>query len=135
MAQHYLLKQNISVIRRIRKTDNNRIARVSGARIVNRPEEIQESDIGTQCGLFDIRKIGDDYFTFMVECKNPKACTILLRGASKDVLNEMERNLQDALAVAKNIMINPKLVPGGGATEMAISAKLLESAKSVEGLQ
>ena len=85
MAQHYLLKQNISCIRRIRKTDNNRIARVTGAKIVNRPEEIQESDIGTQCGLFDIRKIGDDYFTFMVECKNPKACTILLRGASKDV--------------------------------------------------
>mmetsp|Transcript_41206 Transcript_41206/g.36541 ORF Transcript_41206/g.36541 Transcript_41206/m.36541 type:complete len:560 (-) Transcript_41206:437-2116(-) len=135
LAQHYLLKQNISCIRRIRKTDNNRIARVTGAKIVNRPEEIQESDIGTQCGLFDIRKIGDDYFTFMVECKNPKACTILLRGASKDVLNEMERNLQDALAVAKNIMINPKLVPGGGATEMAISAKLLEFAKSVEGLE
>lgn len=85
MAQHYLLKQNISVIRRIRKTDNNRIGRVTGAKIVNRPEEIQESDIGTQCGLFDIKKIGDDYFTFMTECKNPKACTILLRGASKDV--------------------------------------------------
>ena len=81
------MKQNISVIRRVRKTDNNRIARVSGATIVNRPEEIQESDIGKDCGLFEIKKIGDDYFTYFLECKNPKACTINLRGASKDVYN------------------------------------------------
>jgi len=134
LAQHFLLKENISVIRRIRKTDNNRIARVSGAKIVNRPEEIQESDIGKECGLFDIRKIGDDYFTYFVECKAPKACTILLRGASKDVLNEMERNLHDALAVARNIMVNPKLVPGGGAIEMELSHRLLEKAKGIEGL-
>ena len=85
LAQHFLLKQNISVIRRVRKTDNNRIARVSGAKIVNRPEEIQESDVGTLCGLFEVRKIGDDYFTFFVESKAPKACSIVLRGASKDV--------------------------------------------------
>jgi T-complex protein 1 subunit gamma len=135
LAQHFLLKQDIACIRRVRKTDNNRIARVSGAKIVNRPEEIQEGDIGTLCGLFDIRKIGDDYFTFFVESKNPKACTILLRGASKDVLNEIERNLHDALAVARNIMVNPKLLPGGGATEMELSHRLLEKAKTVEGLQ
>jgi len=93
-AQHFLMKGgNCTVIRRIRKTDNNRISRVCGATIVNRPEELLESDVGTECGLFEIRKIGDDYFTFMTECKNPKACTILLRGASKDVLNEIERNL------------------------------------------
>jgi len=135
LAQHFLLKQNISVLRRVRKTDNNRIARVSGARIVNRPEEIQEADIGTGCGLFEVKKIGDDYFTFFVECKAPKACTILLRGASKDVLNEIERNLQDALHVARNIIQNPKLIPGGGAIEMELSHKLLEKAKTVEGLQ
>lgn len=93
LAQHYLLQQNISVIRRIRKTDNNRLARVCGAKIVNRTEEIQESDIGTECGLFEIRKIGDEYFSYFVQCKKPQACTIVLRGASKDILNEMERNL------------------------------------------
>lgn len=93
-AQHFLMKGgNCTVIRRIRKTDNNRISRVTGATIVNRPEELQESDVGTECGLFEIKKIGDEYFSFMTECKNPKACTILLRGASKDVLNEIERNL------------------------------------------
>lgn len=61
------------------------------------------------------------YFTFLTECKNPKACTILLRGASKDILNEVERNLQDAMNVARNIMQEPFLVPGGGAAEMALA--------------
>lgn len=68
LAQHFLMKGNVSVIRRVRKTDNTRIARVSGATIVNRPEELQESDVGTRCGLFEIRKIGDEYFTYFVEC-------------------------------------------------------------------
>merc|ERR1719487_458942 len=90
LAQHFLMKANCSVIRRIRKTDNNRVARITGATIVNRTEELQESDIGTRCGTFSIRKIGDEYFTYMVDCKDPKACTVLMRGATKDVLNEME---------------------------------------------
>lgn len=135
-AQHFLLKYgNCTVIRRIRKTDNNRVARVSGATIVNRPEELQESDVGTECGLFEIKKIGDEYFSFMTECKNPKACSILLRGASKDVLNEIERNLHDALGVARNVMINPKLVPGGGAVEMELSCRLMEYSTQIEGVQ
>lgn len=53
------------------------------------------------------------FFAF-IQGKNPKACTIILRGASKDVLNEVERNLQDAMAVARNVMLDPRLVPGGG---------------------
>jgi hypothetical protein len=61
LAQHYLLKANISAIRRVRKTDNNRIARVCGATIVSRTDELQESDVGTGCGLFEIRKYGDEY--------------------------------------------------------------------------
>ena len=61
------------------------------------------------------------YFTFLVECKDPKACTILLRGASKDILNEVERNLLDAMNVARNVMVEARLVPGGGACEMAVS--------------
>lgn len=130
LAQHFLLKKNISVIRRIRKTDNNRIARVTGATIVNRAEELDESHVGTQCGLFEVRKIGDEYFTFLTECENPKACSVLLRGASKDVLNEMERNLHDAWSVARNIILEPKLLPGGGAAEMHLSMKLKELAKS-----
>ncbi|CAL8096463.1 unnamed protein product [Calicophoron daubneyi] len=136
LAQHFLVKAGISVIRRLRKTDNLRIARAAGATIVSRPEEIREEDIGTQAGLFEIRPIGDEYFTFITKCKNPKACTILLRGASKDVLNEVERNLQDAMCVARNVMLEKRLVPGGGAVEMALGQVMTEKAKSaVSGVQ
>jgi T-complex protein 1 subunit gamma len=83
LAQHFFVKAGISAIRRIRKTDANRIARATGATIVSRTEEISEEDIGTRCGLFDIRKIGDEYFTFLEQCEDPKACSIILRGASK----------------------------------------------------
>ncbi|KAJ8101114.1 chaperonin Cpn60/TCP-1 family [Lipomyces tetrasporus] len=134
LAQHYLLKGNVTALRRVRKTDNNRIARATGATIVNRIEDLRESDVGTQCGLFNIELIGDEYFTFLTKCQNPRACTILLRGPSKDILNEIERNLQDAMSVARNVFFEPRLSPGGGATEMAISVKLAEKAKNIEGV-
>ena len=121
LAQHFLMKNNITAIRRLRKTDNNRIARsvtiivngcnlvcyvegvvlgcdgvlcmcvcrVCGAVICNRTDELSESDVGTECGLFEVRMIGDEYFTYLVDCKEPKACTIVLRGASKDILHEV----------------------------------------------
>lgn len=120
LAQHFLLKANISVLRRVKKTDNNRIARATGATIVNRTDEIREEDIGTGCGLFEVVKIGDEYFSFINNCKEPKACTLMLRGASKDMLNELERNLQDALCVTRNLVLEPFIVPGGGCTEMVV---------------
>jgi T-complex protein 1 subunit gamma len=136
LCQHILMKgNNITMIRRIRKTDNNRLARVCGATIVNRPEELQESDVGTLCNLFEVKKIGDDYFTFITGSTKPEACSILLRGASKDVLNEIERNLQDAMQVARSVILNPKLVPGGGALEMELAHRLTEHSKKIEGLQ
>jgi len=133
LAQHFLMKANISVIRRLRKTDNTRVAKVCGAHVVNRTEELTESSVGTRCGLFTVKKIGDEYFTFMVQCEDPKACTVVLRGATKDVLNEMERNLQDAFCVARNIIMYPYLLPGGGAIEMEIAARLKDQAKTLEG--
>lgn len=135
LAQHYLMKANITAIRRIRKTDNNRIARACAARVVSRIDELREEDVGTGAGLFEIKKIGDEYFTFITDCKDPKACTILLRGASKDILAEVERNLQDAMQVCRNVLLDPHLVPGGGATEMAVAHALTEKSKSMTGVE
>ena len=70
----------------------------------------------------------------MTECENPTACSIVLRGASKDVLNEIERNLHDAMGVARNVLNNPKLVPGGGALEMELACRLTEMGNQVEGI-
>jgi len=75
------------------------------------------------------------YFTFLTECTTPKACTILLRGPSKDILNEIDRNLADAMSVARNVVFNPTLVPGGGAVEMAISVGLHARARAVTGVE
>ncbi|KAL5111706.1 T-complex protein 1 subunit gamma [Taenia crassiceps] len=136
LAQHFLVKAGISVVRRLRKTDCLRIGRCTGATIVSRTDEIKEDDIGTGAGLFEVKLIGDEYFTFITGCKDPKACTILLRGASKDVLNEIERNLQDAMSVVRSAFMDPRLVPGGGALEMALAQELGQKAKSaVSGVQ
>ncbi|ORX35817.1 GroEL equatorial domain-like protein [Piromyces finnis] len=97
-------------------------------------DDLKESDVGTGCGLFEVQKIGDEYFTFLTKCKDPKACTIMLRGPSKDILNEIERNLQDAMAVARNVVFEPKLCPGGGATEMAISVGLAKNSQNISGV-
>lgn len=134
LAQHYLLKGNVTALRRVRKTDNNRISRATGATIVNRIEDLREADVGTKCGLFNIELIGDEYYTFITKCEDPQACTVLLRGPSKDILNEIERNLQDAMSVARNVYFEPRLAPGGGATEMAISVRLAEKAKQIGGV-
>jgi len=96
--------------------------------------KIQESDIGTGCGLFEVRKIGDEYFAFLEQCTDAKACTVLLRGGSKDVLNEIERNLQDAMQVVRNVFFDPRMLPGGGATELAISTAIAKSADDLEGI-
>lgn len=131
LAQHYLMKENISCLRRVKKTDNNRIGRVCGATIVNRVEELREEDVGTSAGLFKVEKIGDEYFAYIVESKEPKACTVVLRGPSKDILNEVERNLQDAMCVCRNIMLDPLLVPGGGAVEMAVGKVLSDKSDTI----
>jgi T-complex protein 1 subunit gamma len=135
IAQHFLMKANISVLRRLRKSDNNRVARACNATIVTRTDELSEHHVGTGAGRFEVKKIGDEYFTFITECINPKACTILLRGPSKDILNEVERNLQDALHVTKNIMLNPRLVTGGGSIEMAISQALTKKSSLIAGVE
>ncbi|KAJ2352977.1 T-complex protein 1 subunit gamma [Coemansia erecta] len=136
LAQHFLVKNNITALRRMRKTDNNRIARATGARIVSSVDELKEQDVGTDCGLFSVEKIGDEYFTFLTKCRAPKACTILLRGPGKDTLNEIDRNLQDAMCVARNVLFSPYLCPGGGATEMALAVQLAQRAKAdIDGVE
>ncbi|XP_042421854.1 T-complex protein 1 subunit gamma-like [Zingiber officinale] len=87
LACHYLSKAGVSAIRRLRKTDNNRIDKACGGVV----------------GCLRSKNFGDEFFAFIVDCKDPKACTVLLRGASKDLLNEVERNLQwlyEAAAIA-----------------------------------
>jgi len=134
LAIHYLVKAGITAIRRIRKTDNNRLAKCTGATIVNKVDEIQETDIGQKCGLYKCEKLGDEWWSYFVECDEPKACTILLRGGTRDTQYETARNLNDAMQVARNVLANPKLLPGGGATEMAVAQALKKKSLQIEGV-
>jgi T-complex protein 1 subunit gamma len=74
------------------------------------------------------------YFAFLEKCSDAKACTVMLRGGSKDVLNEIERNLQDCMQVVRNVVFDPRMLPGGGATELAIATALSKSVDEVEGI-
>lgn len=74
------------------------------------------------------------YFAFLEQCADAKACTVLLRGGSRDVLNEIERNLQDAMQVVRNVVFDPRMLPGGGATELAIAAAINKNLDNVEGI-
>lgn len=133
LAEHLLAEAGVSVIRRTRKTDLQRIAKASGARIVHRTRDLNEEDVGTWAKLFEVKTIGDEPFTFITGADRAQACTILLRGAAKDVLHEVERSLQDAMNVARSIVSDPLLVVGGGAFEMALSARLLSKAATLGG--
>ncbi|KAE9550665.1 hypothetical protein FO519_006126 [Halicephalobus sp. NKZ332] len=134
MAQHFLVKAGITALRRLKKTDNNRLARVTGATICHDTKDLTEEDVGTLADLYEIVKIGDEYFTFITSEKST-ATTILLRGPSKDVINEVERNLQDAVNCVRNVLLNPRVVPGGGAIEMALATALDEKSKTIEGVR
>lgn len=139
IAQHFLAKAGISAIRRVRKPDLVRIARATGASTITRCDLLTEKEVGTNCELFEIRKIGDEYYSYFEGCKDPSretlgVCTLVLRGGSDDVLREMERNLADAMAVAKNLMQDPRIVPGGGATEMALATHIREEANKLSGV-
>merc|ERR1719353_2736123 len=82
----------------------------------------------------EVQKMCEEYFTYLVDCEDPKACTVLLRGGTKDVLNEIERNLHDGFAMAKNLLVEPKQLPGGGACEMEVAARMAERAKGIDGI-
>lgn len=128
IAVHHLMCSGISVIRRVRKTDNDRLVRVTGATVVGDVLQLRKSDIGTRCGLFEIRTVNNDQYAFFEDCVEPKACTLILRGPSKDILDEVARNVQDALSVARNILLDPFVVPGGGACEVQLCRLLEEKA-------
>ena len=91
-----------------------------GARIVNDTCDLRDDDVGTTADLYEIKKIGDEYFTY-VTSEQTTAVTVVLRGPSKDIINEVDRNIQDAVNCVRNVLLNPRIVPGAGAIEMALS--------------
>ncbi|MEK0339970.1 MAG: thermosome subunit beta [Nitrosopumilus sp.] len=132
MAQHYLAKTGIIAVRRIKESDLEKLARATGARIVTNLDDLFEKDLGN-ADIVEERKIEEDKWVFVEGCKHPKSVTLLLRGGSQRVVDEVERSVHDALMVVKDVMENPLIVAGGGAPETFAATKLRSWAKSLEG--
>jgi thermosome len=132
LVQHYLAKAGIFASRRLKESDMEKISKATGARIVGSLDELTSEDLGT-CGMVEERKIGESNMVFITECKNPKSVSIIIRGGTDHVIDEVERALHDALRVIGVALEDGKVVPGAGAPEIEISLRLASYASTVGG--
>ncbi len=132
IAQHFLAKEGIYTVRRAKKSDMEKLAKATGAKVVANLEGLTKSDLG-YAGNVEERKIGEDKMTFVTDCKNPKAVSILIRGTTEHVVDELERGLHDALSVVKVALEDGKMTAGGGAMATAVSMGLRDYAPTVGG--
>ncbi len=132
LAQHFLAKAGIYAIRRAKKSDMEKLAKATSATIVNTLDDLKANVLGTAGKVFE-KKIGDDTFTFITECKEAKAVSILLRGGTEHVVDEAERALEDALSVVAVALEDGKMTPGGGAAATEIAMQLRSFAPTVGG--
>jgi thermosome len=132
IAQHYLAKAGILSIRRVKESDVTKLARATGANVVTGLNGLTKADIG-EAGLVEERKIEDDKWTCVEGCKNPKAVTVLIRGGSQRVIDEVERDIHDAIMVIKDVLEKPGIVGGGGAVEEELSSRLMKWSSTLQG--
>ena len=132
MAQHFLARKGILVVRRIKKSDVEKLAKATGGKIVTKLDSITAADLG-YANLVEERKVGDDKMTFIEGCKHPLAVTILIRGATQRIVDEAERSIHDALCVIRDVVEEPKVVAGGGAPELEVSRQLKKYAETLPG--
>jgi len=132
MIQHFLSRKGILAVRRIKKSDMEKLAKATGGKIVTNLDDMNPADLG-YASLVEERKIGDDKMTFVEGCKNPRAVTILIRGGTERIVDEAERSLHDALCVVRDIVEEPKVVAGGGAPELEVSRVLKKYAETLPG--
>jgi len=132
LAMHYMAKAGILGLRRVKKSDMEKLAKATGAKLVNNPKDVKPEDLG-EADLVEVRKIQDDKSVFVTGCKNPKAVSILIRGGTEHVVDEIERSLEDATSVVAVAIEDGKMVTGGGSTFMELSMKVREYAASVGG--
>ena len=132
MAQHYLAKEDIYAVRRVKRSDMEKLAKATSGKIITNLDDLSASMLGAAEAVEE-RKISDSDMTFVTGCKNPKAVSILVRGGTEHVVDEVERALHDALKVVAVAVEDGVVVPGGGAPEMEVSLRLRDYGQSVGG--
>lgn len=132
IAQHYLAKAGIYAVRRVTKSDMEKLAKATGGNIVTNLDSLNEKDLG-YAGVVEEKRVGDDEATYVRNCKNPKSVTILLRGGTSHVVDEIERATEDVIGDLVSALRVGKVVAGGGACEVELSTKLRKYSNSLSG--
>jgi len=132
LVQHFLARKQIMAVRRIKKSDMDKLALATGGRSVSRIDDLSSKDLGT-AKLVEERRVGEDKMVFVEGCKNPKSVTMLVRGGTQRIVDEAERSIHDALSVVRDVVVDGKLVAGGGAPEAELSLRLGDYATSLAG--
>jgi thermosome len=132
MAQHYLAKEGILAVRRAKKSDMKRLARATGATVVSNIDDVTVEDLGF-AGSVAEKDVGGDQRIFVEDVEEAKSVTLILRGGTEHVVDEVERAIEDSLGVVRTTLEDGKVLPGGGAPETELSMGLREYADSVEG--
>ena len=132
IAQYFLAKEGILAVRRVKKSDMEKLARATGGRIITNLDDLKEAELG-YAELVEERKIGDDKMVFVEGCKNPRSVGILIRGGLERFVDEAERAIHDALSVVADVYEYSKIVAGGGAVEAELAKRLRDYARKVGG--
>ncbi len=132
IAQHFFSKKGIYVARRVKKSDMDALARATGAKVVNSIKTMSKDDLGAAGEVYE-KRVGDDSFTYVTDCKNPKSVTILLKGATTHVIDEIKRAMEDAIGDIVAALNSKGVVAGAGAPEIELSRGLRKFAESLSG--
>ena len=132
VAQHFLAKKSIYAARRVKKSDMEALARATGASIVSNLEDLNAKDLGS-AGRVEEVKYGDEELTYIIECKNPKSVTILIKGGTDHVVDEVKRAMTDAIGDVAAALKSGKVVAGAGAVEIELAKELRKFAESLSG--
>jgi len=132
ISQHYLSKHGVLAVRRVKESDMTKLAKATGGRISTNLDDISADDLGS-AEIVQQKKVESDKWVFIEGCKNPRSVTVLVRGGSQRVVDEVDRSLHDALMVVKDVVEKPSIVAGGGSPEAYLAAELNEWSSSSEG--
>ena len=132
VAQHYLSKNGIAAVRRVKKSDMEKLSKATGARLVTSLDDLTQADLGF-AGMVEERKISGEQMVFVEKCKDPKSVTLFIRGGTKQTVDEVERAIVDVIGALMSAIEDGKCVTGGGSTEVDVSMRLRDAATDVGG--
>ncbi len=132
IAQHYLSKHGIMAIRRVKESDMIKLSKATDGRVISNLDDLSENDLG-HADLAHQKKVESDKWVFIEGCKHPQSVTMLIRGGTQRVIDEVDRSIHDALMVVKDVIEKPEIVAGGGAPESFAASQLKEWADNFSG--